>query len=365
MVIQEIITHLESFAPLAYQESYDNSGLLVGHPLQQINKALLTIDVTEAVIDEAIEHGCGLIIAHHPIIFKGMKRLNGYNEVERCLIKAIKNDIAIYAAHTNLDSVTGGVNSKIAEKLKLTNCGILSPAKEQLFKLVTFVPTESAEQVRRAMFDAGAGHIGHYDRCSYNGNGTGTFRANDGTHPFVGNIGQEHHEKETRIETILPRHLKNKVVKALQNAHPYEEVAYDIYPLANEMPHVGIGMVGELAQPADEKEFLAVIKKLFNCQVIKYTNLLGKKIQKVAVCGGSGSFLLADAIRAGADIFITGDFKYHNYFDAEGKILIADIGHFESEQFTKELFYEIVIKKFPTFALRLSDVKTNPIFYFC
>ena len=363
MVIQEIITHLESFAPLAYQESYDNSGLLVGHPLQQINKALLTIDVTEAVIDEAIEHGCGLIIAHHPIIFKGMKRLNGYNEVERCLIKAIKNDIAIYAAHTNLDSVFGGVNSKICEKLELQNCKILAPIPQFLKKLVTFVPVADAEKVRTAIFEAGAGHIGNYDSCSYNINGQGTFRGNDKTNPYVGEKNQLHFEEEVRIETIFPKHIQSKVIQALLQAHPYEEVAYDIYPLENDYQQAGIGMIGELAEAMDEISFLKKLKAIFGCEVVKHTQLLGKPIRKVAVCGGAGSSYLSKAIAQKADIFVSGDFKYHQFFDAEKQIVIADIGHYESEQFTKEVFYELLTKKFPKFAVHLSAINTNPVSY--
>ena len=365
MIIREIITYIETVAPPAFQESYDNAGLIIGDPETTVTSALITLDVTEAVIDEAIETGCELIIAHHPILFKGIKRLNGTNYVERCVIKAIKNDIAIYAAHTNLDSVIGGVNTKICEKIGLTDLRILAPVKEQLLKLVTFIPDDHLDNVRDALFAAGAGSIGKYDKCSFGTEGTGTFRGGKESNPYVGDVGEYHFEKETRIETIIPRHLKNNIMNALLKTHPYEEVAYDIYPLENTLQQVGAGMIGELPGAEHEIDFLSRLLQIFGCKNIRHTYLLGKPVKKVAVCGGSGSFLLSAAIKAGADVFITADMKYHDFFDAEEKIVIADIGHYESEQFTKELFYEILIKKFPNFALRLSEVKTNPVLYLC
>ena len=365
MTIREIISYLESVAPPAFQESYDNAGLIIGDPETVITSALITLDVTEAVIDEAIETGCELIITHHPILFKGIKRINGNSFVERCVIKAIKNDIAIYAAHTNLDSILGGVNSKICEKIGLTNTCILAPAKEQLLKLVTFIPEDHLDEVREAVFAAGAGEIGKYDKCSFSTEGLGTFRGGDEANPYVGEIGEFHFEKEARFETVLFKHSKIKVINALLKAHPYEEVAYDLYPLENTVPEVGAGMIGELPGAENEIDFLSRLLDIFGCKTIRHTYLLGKPVRKVAVCGGSGSFLLPAAIAAGADIFVTADMKYHDFFDAEEKIIIADIGHYESEQFTKELFYEILIKKFPNFALRLSEVKTNPVLYLC
>jgi hypothetical protein len=277
--------------------------------------------------------------------------------------KAIKNDIAIYAAHTNLDSVFGGVNSKICEKLDLQNCKILSPMAGFLKKLVTFVPVADAEKVRNAIFDAEAGHIGNYDSCSYNVSGQGTFRANDGANPYVGQINELHTEDEIRIETIFPKHIQLKVIQALLGAHPYEEVAYDIYPLDNDYQQAGIGMIGELTDPMDETSFLNKLKTVFGCSVVKHTRLLGKPIRKVAVVGGAGSSYLNQAIAQKADIFISGDFKYHQFFDAENQIIIADIGHYESEQFTKEVFYELLTKKFPKFAIHLSATNTNPVSY--
>ncbi len=363
MQIKQITQILEEFAPPALQESYDNAGLIIGNKNDEVSGILITLDVTEEVIDEAIELGYNMIVSHHPVLMGGIKRFNGNNYTERCVIKAIQNKIAIYSSHTNADSVLSGVNGKICEKLGLTNCKILDPKNEILLKLVTFVPVDHAEIVRNAVFKAGAGHIGKYDSCSFNVQGDGTFRGNEGANPFVGEVGEQHLEKEIRVETIFPSYLKGKVINALIQSHPYEEVAYDVYALKNQWAEAGSGMYGELETPEDEIIFLKRVKEIFGCGSVKFTNRLNKPIKKVAVCGGSGSFLLGKAKAVGADIFISGDFKYHQFFDAENEIIIADIGHFESEQFTKEVFFEILTKKIPNFAVRLSKVNTNPIKY--
>jgi len=363
MQLSEIIKAIEAFAPSSYQEDYDNAGLLTGNPEQEITGALICLDSTEELIDEAIREKCNLVIAHHPIIFSGLKKINGKNYVERTIIKAIKNDIAIYAVHTNLDNVRMGVNAKIAEKIGLRNCSVLQPKKGLLKKLVTFCPVEKAAEVRDALFKAGAGVIGNYDECSYNVSGFGTFRAGEGANPFVGEQNIQHQEEETRIETIFPAQKQNSILKALFATHPYEEVAYDIYALENEFQQVGSGLFGELETEQDEKEFLKSLKSLLKTDCVRYTAITGKKIKRVAVCGGSGSFLLKDAIYKGADVFITADLKYHQFFDAEGKILLADVGHFESEQFTTEIFYELLKRNFSTFAVRLSKINTNPVKY--
>ena len=363
MKLKEITSYLESIAPLELQENYDNAGLIVGNQDMDIKGTLITLDVTEDIVDEAINKDLNLIVAHHPIVFSGLKKFTGNSYVERIVIKAIKNDIAIYASHTNLDCIQGGVNTKIADKLNLKNQKILSTVSGQLLKLVYFVPQANAEETRNAIFDAGAGHIGNYDMCSYNVNGKGTFRAGEGTNPFVGNKGEIHIEEEIRVETILPKYLKNKVIHALLESHPYEEVAFDIYPLENIFDKAGFGVCGDLEEEMSEINFLQYVKKAFSLECIRYTNLLNKSVRRVAVCGGSGSFLMKDAIRAKADVFISGDFKYHQFFDADNKILVADIGHFESEQFTKELFYELLTKKFPKFAIHLTEINSNPINY--
>lgn len=364
MKISEVITYLEQVCPPAYQESYDNCGLITGNANNDIKGALICLDSTEAVIAEAIKLKCNLIIAHHPILFSPIKKLTGKNYAERVIISAIKHDICIYAIHTNLDNLHTGVNRKIAEKIGLENLRILSPKKGILRKLVTFCPRDHADEVRNAIFAAGAGVISDYDECSFNAPGMGTFKAGQGTNPFAGSKGNRHYEKEERIETIFPAHLEGSILKALIDSHPYEEVAYDIYPLENVHPRVGAGMIGSLAKPMKEKDFLTHLKKVMKLQCIRYTPLLGKKIEKVAICGGSGSFLLPDAIKAGADVLVTADFKYHQFFDAENKLVIADIGHYESEQFTPQIVSAILKEKFHTFALQISKTNTNPVNYF-
>ncbi len=364
VTVNNVTAYLEGKAPLSFQESYDNAGLTTGNPEWTVSGILITLDITEEIIDEAIRHNCNLIISHHPLVFSPLKKLTGSTWVERTLLKAIKNDIALYAAHTNLDSMLqNGVNTKICEKLGLRDTQILDPVRGNLRKLVTFVPTAHAENVRLAIFEAGAGHIGNYDQCSYNLDGKGSFRGSEDTNPFAGEKGTLHFEEETRIETVFPAHLQAGILRSLLKAHPYEEVAYDIYPLENTYPLAGMGMTGSLVDPVDENQLLLKLKDIFEVSVIRHTKLLNKKIKKVAVCGGSGSFLLKKAMAAGADIFITGDMKYHQFFDHENKIIIADIGHYESEQFTREIFYDILTKKFANFAVRLSDINTNPIKY--
>jgi len=364
MKLSLLTAYLESLAPLSYQEDYDNSGLIVGNPDKEVHQALISLDCTEAIVDEAIAKNCEVIISHHPIVFRGLKKLNGKTYVERVVEKAIKNDIAIYAIHTNLDNVMEGVNKKICEMLELENCRILAPKSGLLKKLVTYVPTEKAEQVRNALFHAGAGDIGNYSECSFNAEGTGTFKGGEDATPYVGEPGKRHYENEIRIETVYPAAIESKLLMALFLAHPYEEVAYDLYTLSNQHQQVGSGMIGELEEEMTDEEFLFVIKQNMQTKVIRHTALTGKKVKRVAVCGGSGSFLLKYALSAGADFFVTADFKYHEFFDAEGKLVIADIGHFESEQFTVQLLHDIIRKKFTNFAVRLTEINTNPVKYF-
>jgi dinuclear metal center YbgI/SA1388 family protein len=364
ILLKEITGTLESLAPLSLQESYDNSGLQVGHPETEITGILITLDVTEEVVEEAIRLGYNLVVSHHPVIFGGLKSLTGRTLSERVIEKAIRGGIAIYSSHTNFDAIPGGVNSAVAERLGIRNLRILDPVKGELKKIVVFVPNENLEEVRQAMFDAGAGHIGEYDGCSFNLEGTGTFRASESANPYVGKVGEMHREPETRVETIVPSYRVGKVVRAMVSAHPYEEVAYDIYPLDNEFTGAGSGMAGELEQAMEEEVFLSFVKDRFAMPVIRHSALLGRTVKKVAFCGGAGSFLIGKAIRSGADVYLTGDLKYHQFFEADGKILLVDIGHFESEQFTRDLFYSLLKKKFPKFAIRLSETDTNPIKYF-
>ena len=364
MKIAEVIQLLEQTAPPSYQESYDNAGLLTGNSGWDCTGIICSLDATEEVILEAKAKGSNLVVAHHPIIFGGIKKITGKNYVEKTVISAIKNDIAIYAIHTNLDNVIKGVNDRMADKLGLINRQILAFKSNQLMKLFTFAPTEHAAKIRTAIFEAGGGNIGNYSECSFNAEGTGTFKAGDGTEPYVGEVGKQHLEKEVKIEIIFPNHLQNNILEAVIKAHPYEEVAYDIVTLSNEFQQVGSGLTGELSEPLDELSFLSQIKAAFGLSVIRHSPLLNKKVKRVALCGGAGSFLTTKAIASGADFFITGDVKYHEFFDANSSLVIADIGHWESEQFTIDLLFDILKAKFPTFAVLKTEVKTNPVNYF-
>jgi len=363
MKIRNITDYLEEIAPLYLQESYDNSGLIIGDLENTVDGCLITLDCTEEVVEEAINNNCNLIITHHPIIFNPLKKIVGNSYIERIIIKAIKNDIAIYAIHTNLDNVYNGVNRKIAEKLGLINCEILLPKNKLLKQLVVYCPASHSEALKEAMINNGAGSFSNYDNCSFSSLGQASFRPKKGSSPFVGNIGEIYNAEEVRLEFSLQKDIEGSLIEAMKDNHPYEQVAYQIYDLDNFSDDIGSGMIGNLASEVDSEEFLNLIKKQMNTACIRYTQLTNKKIKRVAICGGSGSFLLQEAKNRKADIFISSDFKYHEFFDADKKIIIADIGHFESEQFTKELIYDFLSKKFTKFAVQLSNVNTNPINY--
>ena len=363
MKLFEITNELEKLAPLAYAEDFDNVGLLVGDRQAEVSKILVTLDTTEEVVKEAIEKGANLIVSFHPIIFSGMKKITGKNYVERVVQLAIKNDINIYATHTALDNSQFGVNFQIAKQLNLKNTEILIPQKDTLRHLVTYVPTANAANLRQALSDAGAGSIGDYDSCSFNLEGTGTFRAKDGASPYVGEIGKIQYEPETRISVIFTKHLQNSILKTLRENHPYEEVAYEIFPLENVNQTIGMGMIGELDSEMEESDFLSYLKDKMQTKSVRHSKLIGKKIKKVAVLGGSGSFAIAPAKQKGADVFVTADLKYHDFFQAENDILLADMGHYESEQFTKNLLTAYLSEKFPNFAVLNSEINTNPVYY--
>lgn len=364
MKVKDVLEVLERWAPPVLQEDYDNCGLQVGDPTATVKCALITLDCTPAVVREAARNGCNLIITHHPPIFKGLKSITGRNEVERTVLEAVRADVAIYAIHTNLDNVLGGVNGEIAARLGLQSVRVLDSKPALLFKLAVFVPMAHADAVRNAMFGAGAGVIGAYDLCSFNVQGTGTFRAGEGTDPFVGERGTLHQEQEMRIEVACTAPVVQAVVAAMQKAHPYEEVAYDLVPLHNLHPGIGSGLLGRFPQAVPEVEFLERLKQAFGTPVIRHTALLGKAVQQVALCGGSGAFLIGKAMAAGADAYVTGDVKYHEFFQPGNRLLLADIGHFESEQFTPALIQRHLARILPTFATRLSETGTNPIHYF-
>ncbi|MDO5570589.1 MAG: Nif3-like dinuclear metal center hexameric protein [Bacteroidales bacterium] len=363
MKIKDIIKAIEAVAPRNYQESYDNAGIQVGNPDSETNSAIICIDITEEVIDEAIAKNINLIISHHPLIFKGIKSLTGKTYIERCVIKSIQSNICLYAAHTNLDNARFGVNDFIAKKLGLSNISVLDPKPKMLAKLVTFVPFDYADKVREALFNAGAGGIGNYDSCSYNSEGFGTFKAGEECNPFCGKVGEIHKEKEIRIEVIMPLSIKNSIVSALLKSHPYEEPAFDIIALENSWDACGSGILGELESPIDELSFLKDVKTVLGNVALRYSTPRENKISKVAVCGGAGSFLIPNAISAGADAFITGEIKYHDYFGNQDDILLVEAGHYESEHLTMQLLKNILNNKYPTFETYITEVNTNPINY--
>ena len=364
MKISAIIEHLEAIAPAPLQESYDNAGLITGNDSWECSGILLCLDAIENVLQEAIEKKCNLVIAHHPILFRAIKKITGSDYVQKVLITAIKHDIAIYAIHTNLDNVISGVSGKMAEMLGLQNVRLLSPKEGTLAKLYTFVPIESAEEVRKAIFHAGGGNIGNYSECSFNSEGKGTFTAKAGADPYIGEVGKPTTTNEIKMEVVFPFYLKGLVVDAMLRAHPYEEVAYDVIRLENYYQAVGSGVLGLLPEPMQEEDFLYHLKQKFNLALIRHTPLCGKRVKKVALCGGSGSFLVSKVLQSGADFYITADVKYHEFFDANGRMVIADIGHYESEQFTTDLLHQILVEKFPTFAVLKSGIITNPVNYY-
>ena len=362
--IKDIINYLESIAPLGYQENYDNAGLITGHKNANITSILICIDALEGVIEEAIQKNCNLVIAHHPIIFKGLKKINGKNYVERSIIKAIKHDVAIYASHTNLDNVHVGVNRKIADKIGLTNLKILAPKTGTLQKLITFVPEANTDEVLAALSQAGAGQIGNYKNCSFRLKGIGTFEPTEAANPHIGARNQLEEVTENRVEVIFPAILAPSVMQALKDAHPYEEVAYYLQNVENQNQEIGAGMIGTLEQPMEVKKFMDHLKDRMQLSCIRHTRIINRKITKIAVCGGAGRFLLSKALQQGADAYVSADFKYHEFFDAEDKMVIMDIGHYESEVFTKELIYEIISKKFTNIAVNFTEQVTNPISYY-
>lgn len=362
MIVKDITNAIETYAPLYLQESWDNAGMQVGDVDAQVSGVLLCTDVREETIDEAIACGANLIISHHPLLFRGLKKIVGHTYQERVVIKAIKNNISIYCAHTNMDSTPGGVNFKMAEKIGMKNVRVLSPQHGTLRKLVVFVPTAQATLVENAMCDAGAGKLGNYDHCSYRLQGEGGYRALDGANPFAGKVGEFHNEPETRVEVLVHKALCGKVINAMLKAHPYEEPAFDIIPLENNDNYAGLGVIGDIDNE-DARQFLLRVKKAFEVESIRYSGNLDKQVSRIAMCGGAGVEFAAQAMAMGAQVFITADMKYHDFQGNEDHIILADIGHYESEHYTKEIFYDIIQKKNPTFAVVFAKSEKNQVNY--
>lgn len=363
MIIQDVINHLEELAPLHYAEDFDNVGLLVGNKTDEVKGVLVTLDTLESVVDEAIEKNCNLIVSFHPIIFKGLKKLNGDSYVEKVVIKAIQNNIAIFAIHTALDNSIIGVNDIICNTLDLKNKKILLPQQGTIKKLTTYVPNEDANILRKALFKAGAGKIGNYENCSFNVEGIGTYEGNEVSNPTKGKKGELHQEDETKISVTFQKHLESQILKSLFDNHPYEEVAFEVTTLDNYNQNIGMGMVGELENETKTEDFLEFVKQKMNASCIKHSKIAKTTVKRIAVLGGSGSFAISAAKSANADVLITSDLKYHDFFSAEDQIILADIGHYESEQFTKTFLADYLSKKFTNFAVVLATTNTNPVKY--
>lgn len=363
MKLKNVITAVEAWASFAYQEEWDNSGLIIGDPEMEITGILVSLDTSLEVLQEALEKQCNLVISHHPLIFKGISSITPHMTEYETIRFAVKNDLSVLAVHTNLDNRNDSLNHHLSRKIGLDSTRILKPKKGLLKKLVTFCPVAHADQVRDSMFTAGAGHIGDYDQCSFNAPGSGSFRPSENTAPFVGEKNRLHFEEEIRIEVIFPSALQKKILHALMESHPYEEVAYDIYPLDNFFEQVGSGVFGRLPQPLDQGEFKEMVKKTLQLHTIRSNRPADKMIRSVAVCSGSGSFLLPDVYQKGIDAFLTADLKYHDFQEARKDVLLIDIGHYESEHFVKGILKEILIEKFPNFAVLVSERETNPIIY--
>jgi dinuclear metal center YbgI/SA1388 family protein len=364
MIVSELIRHIEQLAPPSLQEAYDNAGLIYGNPAMELTGILIALDATEAVIEEAIRKNCNLVVTHHPIVFSGLKRFNEQHYVDRALVKAIRHEIALYACHTNLDNTLHGVNGAIAAAFELQQVTVLAPKPGQLLQLSVYVPNTHIEQVKSALFEAGAGTLGNYKQCSFSALGLGSFTPTAGAQPHIGTLGIATTVEETKLELVFPVWTQSKVIQALHQAHPYETPAYNLFTIQNLNPEIGSGVVGYLPQGLSESDWLAKVAKTCKVPVVRHSPLLGKQIEKIAICGGAGSFLIKQALALGADALLTADLKYHEFFEANDQILLTDPGHFESEHFTIDLLYTIIQEKFPTFAVLKSSIQTNPVHYY-
>ena len=362
--INNIIDLLDEWAPPAYAEDFDNVGLLVGDSSKQCTGVLVSHDCIEVVLDEALDTNCNLIVCFHPILFTGLKKITGRDYVEKVILKAIRNEIAIYALHTRLDNHPEGVNKLLSDRLGLLESKVLIPKPSGLKKLSTYVPKSDVDDVLQALHQAGAGAIGNYSECSFILEGKGQFRGNEKSQPHIGNPSEKTQVEEVQIQVVFESYLKEKIQNALITAHPYENIAYEIFILDNTLDKVGIGRIGKLAQPHTEEQFLSFVKEKLQTQLIRHSPFTRKPIETVAVLGGSGSFAISNALSQKADAFITADLKYHHFYQGGNTLLLLDVGHFESEQFIKNLIVDYLSKKLPNFAIILSHAKTNPVNYF-
>jgi len=343
MTCGEIIKILETWAPREISLERDNPGLQVGSGKNIVKNILLSLELTMDVINESIAKECNLIITHHPLIFHPVKSLDFQRDKNSMLIeKLIKNDLTLFSAHTNLDFTKNGVSFELAKMLGLKGIDFLVNLSANQYKISVFVPGDHVEEVADAIFNAGGGIIGEYSRCSFRTGGTGTFFGSNKTTPFLGEKGKQEQVSEIKLEAIADSWKLGGIISAVINAHPYEEPAYDIYPLKNKNINYGMGAVGELDKQLGREEFLKYVSEKLKAKCLKYTSGKSESIKKIAVCGGAGTELLKEAVQSGADAFVTADVKYHTFHDAQGKILLVDAGHYETEihvlnQIEKEL----------------------------
>lgn len=367
MLIKEIIDAIESIAPLPLQEEWDNCGVQVGPTDNECTGVMVCVDCTPVVVEEAIAMNCNLIVSHHPLIFGGIKQLTGKTEAERCVINAVTAGLTIYSSHTALDNSPNGISHRMASLLGLEDVDVLVPREADQLKLVAYVPVSKLDDVRLALFDAGAGAIGNYDFCSFATDGRGSFRALDGANPYVGEVSQLHFEDESRLEVLLPRWKRRDVELALRQVHPYEEPAYEFSEVVAASRPAGSGCVGHLPQPMTVAQLALFAKERFGCQAVRLSCYHGDPmvhtVRRVAVCGGAGGSFIGAVKRSGADAYITADLRYHDFVDYGKRLALIDVGHFNSEQCAKEIFYQLICEKFPNFAVHTSKNEKNPIQY--
>lgn len=369
MIVKELIKYLEDWAPPGAAWEKDNVGLLVGSGDEKIENIFLSLELTGEVLEQALKKNCNFIFTHHPLIFNPVKNLDvNKNPNSKLIYKLIKNDINLFSAHTNLDFTKDGVSFTLAKKLKLNKITFLKNEESNQFKVVVFLPETNLDEVASAMFNQGAGIIGEYNNCSFRTNGIGTFKGSANSNPFIGKKENFEKANEVRLEVLVDSWKLNKVINAMLKSHPYEEPAYDIYPLRNKNVNYGAGAIGELDNEMNVNEFLKHVEKSLLLSNFRFVNGNKRRIKKVAVCGGSGSELLNDAISKNADVFITADIKYHTFHDAKNKILLIDAGHYETEvvilKIVEEKIKKLIKEKKENIKVYKYSSSTNPVKFY-
>jgi dinuclear metal center YbgI/SA1388 family protein len=365
--IRDIADALEQWAPPGSAQSYDNVGLQVGDASRSVERAVLALDCTPAVVEEAERQGAELIITHHPLLFQPLSAVTTDDYESAVALRLAEAGIALYSAHTNLDAAPGGVSFALAKRLGLTDVGFLDGFDETLYKLATFVPADHFDAVRSALADAGAGRIGDYEACAFAHEGTGFFRPGDAANPHIGTAGGDlESADEVKLEVEVARWDLGGVLGALQDAHPYEEVAYDVYPVQQKNSRAGLGAVGRLASPESLSDFLGRVADRLDAGSLRYAGPDEATVERVAVCGGAGSDFVGQALAAGADAYVTADVKYHEFFEALGpdgvpQLAFIDAGHYETEALTEALLRDWLADRFNDVDWQRTGVRTSPM----